>query len=287
MKILIDTDIGGDVDDALALAMALNTPELEIVGITNVYLGNAWRGSVTRNMLKTWGMEERIPVSAGAEKPLLGWWDDNHSLTVPESYGRFCGQELPYAPDMIVRLAKKYKHLTILAIGPLTNVALALAKAPEIVPEIQIVMMGGQIFSANPEWNIQCDPEAARIVLESGVKLTMVGKDVTDRCQFTREEVDSVWEAGNPRRQLLWQMMGEFTEKWGYLPILHDPLALAALIWPEVLTLENKQILIETRGEFTRGVTVDCSWGAGASVLVATDVNVPEFKRRVLEKLRQ
>ena len=74
-RILIDTDIGGDVDDALALAMALNTPNVEIVGITNVYLANAWRAGVTKELLRVYGREQ-IPVCAGAEKPLIGWWDD-------------------------------------------------------------------------------------------------------------------------------------------------------------------------------------------------------------------
>lgn len=286
-RILIDTDIGGDVDDALALAMALNTPELEIVGITNVYLANAWRAGVTHRILKTWGVDEKIPVTAGAEKPLVGWWDDNHSPAPLERYGCFRGEELPCAADFIVEAAKRYDDLTVVAIGPMTNVALALAKNPEIAKRIEIIMMGGQVFRAHPEWNIQCDPEAAKAVFESGVKITMVGKDVTDLCQFTKEEVEAVAAAGNPRSDLLGEMMEVFMGKWGYLPILHDPLAMSLLLWDDILTLEKKRILVETRGEFTRGVTVDCDWNDGAEVLVATDVNAAEFKRRVVELLRR
>ena len=286
-KILIDTDIGGDVDDALALVMALNSSELDIVAITNVYLANAWRAGVTHRILQTWGVDDRIPVAAGAEKPLIGWWSDDHHPRPLDSFGTFRGEELPCAADVIVQAAKQYEGLTIVAMGPMTNVALALAKDPEIAERVEIVMMGGQIDRAVPEWNILCDPEAARAVFESGARITMVGKDVTDRCQFTREEVDAISEADNPRSRLLGEMMAVFMEKWGYLPILHDPLAMSVLLWEDILILEEKRVLIETRGEFTRGVSVDCTWDDGAKVLVATDVRVQEFKNRVVEMLRK
>ncbi len=285
-KILIDTDIGGDVDDALALAMALNTPSLEIVGITNVYLANAWRSGVTKKILQTYGRED-IPVCTGAEKPLIGHWDESRIPNSAPDYGEYYGESLPHAADFIIRMAQQVEDLTIVAIGPLTNLALALAKAPHIAQRIRICMMGGQINRAHPEWNIVCDPEAARIVLESGAPITMVGLDVTNRCRFTREEVDMVKAAGNARSSMLGEMMETFIEKFGYLPILHDPLALSVLIWDDLLTLEEKKLLIETRGEYTRGVTVDCDWGEGAPVMVATDVRAEEFKRRVIELLRQ
>ena len=271
----------------MALVMALNSSELDIVAITNVYLANAWRAGVTHRILQTWGVDDRIPVAAGAEKPLIGWWSDDHHPRPLDSFGTFRGEELPCAADVIVQAAKQYEGLTIVAMGPMTNVALALAKDPEIAERVEIVMMGGQIDRAVPEWNILCDPEAARAVFESGARITMVGKDVTDRCQFTREEVDAISEADNPRSRLLGEMMAVFMEKWGYLPILHDPLAMSVLLWEDILILEEKRVLIETRGEFTRGVSVDCTWDDGAKVLVATDVRVQEFKNRVVEMLRK
>ena len=190
-RILIDTDIGGDVDDALALAMALNTPEIEIVGITNVYLANAWRAGVTKELLRVYGREQ-IPVCAGAEKPLIGWWDENRIPNSSPDYGEYRGEKLPHAADFIIRKAEETDDLVLLAIGPLTNVGLALAKAPHIAKRLRIFMMGGQLNKAHPEWNIVCDPEAARIVFESGADVTMVGLDVTNRCRFTRDEVDEI-----------------------------------------------------------------------------------------------
>lgn len=284
-KILIDTDIGGDVDDALALALALNTPDIEIVGITNVYLANAWRAGVTKRILKVYGRED-IPVCTGAEKPLIGWWDESRIPNSSADYGEFQGETLPHAADFIIRMAEQMEDLTVCAIGPLTNVGLALAKAPHIAKRIRVLMMGGQVTKAHPEWNIVCDPEAARIVFESGVPIHMVGLDVTNRCQFTPEEVDMVKAAQNPRAQLLAEMMEIFIQNFGYLPILHDPLALAPLIWDDILTFQEKRILVETGGQFTRGLTIDCDWGDGAAVQVAVDVDAAEFKRRMIDKLR-
>lgn len=285
-RILIDTDIGGDVDDALALALALNTPSVEIVGITNVYLANAWRAGVTKELLRVYGREE-IPVCIGAEKPLIGWWDENRIPNSSPDYGEYRGEKLPHAADFIIRKAEEIDDLILLAIGPLTNVGIALAKAPHIAKRLRIFMMGGQLNKAHPEWNIVCDPEAARIVFESGADVTMVGLDVTNRCQFTQEEVEEIHHAGNPRAERLGLMMEQFIKNFGYLPILHDPLALAALLWPDLLKLERKRILIETRGELTRGLTIDCDWGQGQEAWAATDVDVQGFKRRLIEVLKQ
>lgn len=285
-KILIDTDIGGDVDDALAIAMALNTKDIEIVGITNVYLANAWRAGVTRQLLKTYGRED-IPICTGAEKPLIGWWDESRIPNSSPDYGEYNGKSLPHASDYIIHMVETIPDLTVMAIGPLTNLGLALAKAPHIAEKMHIIMMGGQVNKAHPEWNIVCDPEAARIVFESGADITMVGLDVTNRCQFTREEVDIIKNTGNPRTDCLGQMMEIFIERFGYLPILHDPLAMSLLIWDDLVTLEKKQILIETAGNYTRGLTVDCDWGQGVPVMVATDVKVQEFKDRAIALLRQ
>lgn len=285
-KILIDTDIGGDVDDALAIAMALNTKDIEIVGITNVYLANAWRAGVTRQLLKTYGRED-IPICTGAEKPLIGWWDESRIPNSSPDYGEYNGKSLPHASDYIIHMVETIPDLTVMAIGPLTNLGLALAKAPHIAEKMHIIMMGGQVNKAHPEWNIVCDPEAARIVFESGADITMVGLDVTNRCQFTREEVDIIKNTGNPRTDCLGQMMEIFIERFGYLPILHDPLAMSLLIWDDLVTLEKKQILIETAGNYTRGLTVDCDWGQGVPVMVATEVKVQEFKDRAIALLRQ
>lgn len=287
MKILIDTDIGGDVDDAIALAMALNSPSLDIVGITNVYWDNTWRGKITRQMLDVFGRPD-IPVLAGAEKPLIGEWkagDMSPSAQPAEDLSDACRQTVPdeEACDFIVRKAREENDLTVVAIGPLTNLALALAKAPDIQSRIKIVMMGGQLEKAWPEWNILCDPEAAAIVFESAAPIVMVGLDVTNRCQLTREEMDQIGAAGNPRADLLYQMMTRFTKNFGYLPILHDPLAMSLLLWDDLVRLEPRHVLVETSGKHTRGVTVDAPENQGRKIMAAVDVKAASFKKRVID----
>lgn len=283
-KILIDTDIGGDVDDALALALALNSPELEIVGITNVYLANEWRTGVTKHMLKVYGRED-IPVRTGAEKPLIGWWDENRIPNSSKTAAPVDGEESAAACDFIVQMARAHEELTLVAIGPLTNVALAIAKAPDIVNRVNIVMMGGELDKAHPEWNIVCDPEAARIVFESGAKIHMVGLEVTNRCRFTKEDIERISQTGNPRTSLLGEMMELFTQNFGYLPILHDPLALSVLLWEDILTFAEKKVLVETGGQYTRGLTIDCDWGEGVPVQAAVDVKEALFKERLIGRL--
>lgn len=281
-KILFDTDLGGDIDDALALALALNSPdEIDITGITTVYLAAEWRAGVIRRMLETFGRTD-IKIALGAEKPLIGWWDDKREIAKP-AYGP--GVIETCACDYIIEQTEKHDDLTILAIGPLTNVALALAKAPHIAKKTKVVMMGGHIGRANPEWNIKCDPEAARIVFESGVPISMTGLDVTNRCRFNHDDIARIKAAGNIRTDLLSEMLEKFLKDFNFLPVLHDPLALSSLIWPDLLTFEEKTILIETQGEFSRGVTVDCSWKREPNAMAAVDVKAEEFKERLLSRL--
>lgn len=286
-KILIDTDIGGDIDDALALALALNSPELEVVGISTVYLGIPWRTNLTKNMLKVFGRGE-IPVAMGAAKPLNGWWDENRIPDSGKTFSRdlVTGQMLPCGCDFIVEQCEKYgKELTVVAIGPLTNLGLALAKAPHLAQNMDLVLMGGQVTKAHPEWNIVCDPEAARIVFESGARIRMVGLDVTNRCTFDMGDIDRIKRTGNPRTELLGEMLDKFLREFPFLPVLHDPLALSALLWDDLLVWEEKRILIETGGTYSRGLTIDCDWESDANALVAVDVKAEEFKRRLLERI--
>lgn len=286
-NILIDTDIGGDIDDALALALALNSPEVNVIGLSTVYLGIEWRTNLTKNMLKIYGREE-IPVAMGSGKPLNGWWDESR---IPDSGKTFSidlvtGRKLPCGCDYIIEQCEKYgKDLTLVAIGPLTNVGLALAKAPHIAENLKIVMMGGQVTKAHPEWNIVCDPEAARIVFESGAKIDMVGLDVTTQCTFTQEDIDYIKGIGNVRTNLLGEMLDNFVRQFPFLPVLHDPLALSTLIWDDLVTWEDKRILIETAGNYSRGLTLDCDWESGVNARVAVAVKAEEFKKRLLERL--
>lgn len=283
-RIVIDTDLGGDIDDALALSLALVSPEIEIVGITTVYLAAEWRARVIQRILKAYKRTD-LKIALGTEKPLCGWWDEKRPPDTGKAAPELEGVVTVPACDYLIEQVNKYEDLIILAIGPLTNIALMLAKEPQIASRTRIVMMGGQMNKAHPEWNIACDPEAARIVFESGIAVTMVGLDVTNRCRFTYDHIDRIKAASNERTDLLHEMILTFIEQFGFMPVLHDPLALAAIIWPELVTFEEKTILIETRGEFTRGVTVDCDWKHQPNAMAAVDVKVEDFIDNLLVRI--
>lgn len=269
---IIDTDIGGDIDDALTLAMALHSSAVNLLGITTVYIGNEWRCGIARQMLAAFGRED-IPVFFGAEKPLMGTWGEaspgaNHGV------------------DFIIRTARERK-ITLLVIGPMTNIGLALAMAPDIVPNVEIYAMGGMVTRAHPEWNILCDPEAAQIVLNSGARVTLVGLDVTERCTLSKEESIALVAGENSEMLFLQGEMHKFFSNFSFLPTLHDPLTLLCLLQPDVCTYEMKNIQIETCGEFTRGISVDQRYPENASIRVAVDVKVDVAKKEICRLVRE
>jgi len=283
-KIIIDTDIGGDIDDALAVSLALNSPELDIVGITTVFVDTTSRVKLTKKLLSLYDKPD-IPVIKGAEKPLIGDWDKNliplQAQAVKEDIDV---DENMNAIDFIVDTIMNSKDkITLIPIGPLTNIAGAIIKEPRLKEKTEICMMGGMYSQAFPEWNIYCDPESARIVFDSGIKITMVGLDVTLKCRLNRETLDKIFNFNSDKTRFLSEliMIWQEGDRERY-PILHDPLAVASFIDHSLVRKENMHIKIETRGEFTRGVTVvtDTPYGrkkGDSNVDVCVDVDSDRF----------
>jgi len=289
-NVIIDTDIGGDVDDALAIAFALNSPELDVKGITTVFVDVDRRTQLALELLEIFERTD-IPVAKGNERPLMGIWDP--SLTAYQASVVNSPKPLDckiHAIDLIIDLVMGEKDITLVALGPLTNIALAIIKEPRIIERTSLVMMGGTITGARPEWNFLCDPEAARIVFESGIPITMVGLNVTERCLLDEKSINKLRLANTKRTGFLVKLIDLFMDHFNRYPVLHDPLAVASLVWPELMEFQDKIIKIETRGEFTRGVSVDCTdiypvsdRRYNASVCVDVDEN--EFVKRFLERL--
>jgi purine nucleosidase len=244
--VLFDTDPG--IDDAMALAMLLNSPEIELVGCTTVF-GNAHTATTTHNALALLQIGGRtdIPVVAGAAAPIAS----NYHGPVPHIHGHN-GQgnaELPAlthkaldetASDFIYRMAQQYRgELVLLPVGPLTNIAQALSDHPDLVDLVsEVIVMGGNALcggNATPtaEANIFNDAEAADIVFGGSWKITMVGLDVTQQMLMTADT-----EQGSGHR-------GVF---------LHDPGAVAYLLAPELFTTKAWPIRVETQG-ISRGKT--------------------------------
>jgi inosine-uridine nucleoside N-ribohydrolase len=263
--IILDCDPGHD--DAIALMLAVASPELELVGVTTVS-GNQTLPKTTTNALRVLELVGRgdIPVHAGAAGPLVR---EQHVAADVHGESGLDGPDLPqpsttakeqHAVDFLAeQIRARDGKLTLIPTGPLTNVALLLALHPDARPE-RVVLMGGSIGEGNTtpaaEFNIWADPEAARRVFESGLNLTMIGLDVTHRALITdahKESLRGSGKVGHVAAELL-DFYGAFHK--GRYPDLdgspmHDPVCVAHVLLPD---------LVETRDAF---VQVDCGWEQG------------------------
>jgi purine nucleosidase len=284
-RVILDTDPG--TDDALAMLLAFNSPELRVEAIT-VVAGNMTADAGLENALKITSLAGRcdVPVAKGAIRPLLQelntgkFWNGANGLGGAELPPAKCKANAEFAPDLIIELVHKYPHqITLIPVGPLTNIAIAVAKDPAIVPLVkEVVLMGGGITGGNvtavAEYNIHSDPEAAAIVFNAGWPITMVGLDVTEITLVTDEDVarleskpgpETTFAAAVARFQIgTYQGTGIF-----HGGAVHDALAVGQAIDGTILKTQDMRVDIETEGKFTRGMTV-------ANRKNAIERNVPE-----------
>jgi inosine-uridine nucleoside N-ribohydrolase len=296
--IIIDTDIGDDVDDAYALAFALCSPELNLKAVTTVFGNVEIRTKLALKLLKTFGRED-VPVAKGVGKPLLErTFRARASEEIPNQAVVLAqGERLPkpspkHAVDLITSMVMDAQNeFTIVSIGPLTNIAMALMKEPRLKEKAKLVMMGGVVSKPQAEHNIRCDPEAARMVFESGIPITMVGLDVTTKCPLSQEDVSSLRKRGLATTDLLADMTSAFMENASarhgrkVYPILHDPLAVAVSFKPDLVKTQPMLVKVETRGEFTRGFTVAVSESEKPNAQVCVDVDSKRFIRLFMNRI--
>lgn len=272
-SIIIDCDPGHD--DAIALILALASPELKVEAVTTC-AGNQTPDKTLRNALRILTLLERqdIPVAGGALQPLL------RELIIADNVHGESGLDGPSLPDpdfapqaenaveLMARVLRASPHpVTIVATGPLTNVALLLAGHGALMAKIErIVIMGGAVMLGNwtpaAEFNIFVDPEAAERVFKSGIPLTMAGLDVTHQAQVMDEDIDRIRQLNNPVADVVAGLLDFFMlyhrqERWDFQGApLHDPCTIAWLLAPELFTSIERWVGIETRGEYTQGMTV-------------------------------
>ena len=303
-RIILDCDPGHD--DMMAIMLAAASDELELLGITTV-AGNQ-TGEKTfenaRKIINLLGLD--VPLARGADKPII-----RELITAPQIHGTsgLDGAELPgpdapyldcHAVDFIIDTVKSSKEkITLVPTGPLTNIGLALIKAPEIKANIkEIVLMGGAVYDSNmtpgAEFNIFVDPEAAREVFLSGLPVTMVGLDVTNKSLMSFEQAEEMTGWGGKISSLVGPLMRFFAQaNLDYFGIkgapIHDALTVATLVNPDVVEFENYFVDIETQGELTRGQTVADVYGVTGkepNCRVAMKVNNDLFMSIMMDAIR-
>lgn len=277
-RMILDVDTG--IDDAMAIFYAVRHPAITLEAVTTTY-GNIDTPTATSNSLKLLELfgASQVPVSRGVErsliKPFHGGAKHVHGgngigdVDLPEAAASTTGE---HASDTLIRLAKENPgELTLCPVGPITNVALAFAKAPEIAKLFRkVVIMGSTIIepgvhglpspNADPNWFN--DPEAAHIVLTSGADITLVGLDVTMPTLFTTAIMDEVAQRGDHAAQTLMRITRFYAAAYEtmYPGIggcsLHDPLAVAIAHDPSLATTFRSHVRVELHGELTRGETV-------------------------------
>ncbi len=306
-KIIIDTDPGQD--DAVAILVALASPdELEVLGITAV-AGNVPLELTQKNARIVCELANRsdMRVFAGCDRPL-----GRRLVTAEHVHGKtgLDGPSLPdpkmplqdeHAVDFIIRSLREAapKTIAFCPLGPLTNIATAFQKAPDIVPMVQeIVLMGGAYFEVGnitptAEFNIYVDPEAADIVLKSGIPIVVLPLDVTHKALVTNDRNDAFRNLNTPAGSAVADMTDFFErfdkEKYGSAGApLHDPCVTAYLLRPQLFSGRHINVMIETQSELTRGMTVADWWRVSERPPNATfigDLDADGFFELITERI--
>jgi purine nucleosidase len=310
-RMIIDVDPG--IDDAMAIFYAVRRPAIKLEALTTTF-GNTDTAIATDNALRVLELLGRpdIPVARGVERsfihPYVRRADHVHGsnaigdVELPEPAARATGE---HASDLIIRMTKENPgEITLCPVGPVTNVALALVKAPEIAKLLRkIVVMGSTLFHpgihgpAAPmvDANFANDPEAAHIVLQSGADITLVGMDVTMTTLFSAEMIDEVAREGDEAAKTLMRMTKFYVKAYTnmYPGIagcgLHDPLAVAVAEDPSLARTERMFVDVELRGELTRGQTIaDRRLTAVAlhNADVCMDIDRPRFLANFLAAIK-
>ncbi len=251
IPIILDTDIGTDVDDAFALAMAVREPEIELLGVTTVYGDVSLRARMARKLLNLLGRPD-IPVAAGLGQPLhdgknlyWGGWEGKGFLTPADT-------DLPYDPrpgvdlmrDLILQSSEK---VTLVGIGPLTNLGVLIRDYPDCHPKIkEIILMAGSLAEKDEEWNVQCDPEAARILLTSDLPIKLGTRHFVNQPWLTQDDRAKLAAEGDDVVQVLVRLFDTFlSHKTRTHSPMYDPVTLSMAFTDQFLPTETRSIHIK------------------------------------------
>jgi purine nucleosidase len=303
-RTIIDTDPG--VDDALAFLLALASPEIQLEALTTTQ-GNVTLEKATRNALSVMELAcaSHIPVAPGSLLPLvqpLRASAEVHGESgignskLPEPHAQPVSQ---HAVDFLIeRVLAEPNDITIFPIGPLTNIAMAIRKEPRFVKAVkELVIMGGAILehgNSTPlaEFNIYVDPHAAHIVFHAGIPIILIPLDVTHKCLLKQEHVDRLMKIDSPISRFIRDAMVVYldaSQQLGYeSSSLHDPLTLATIIAPELLTLKEYYVDVDISGGVSMGKTFADIMNVTkkpANMKVAMNVQGEEFIELFLQRM--
>jgi purine nucleosidase len=284
-SVLIDTDIGDDVDDAFGLALALRTPQLRVRGVTTVAGPVQARARLAQSILTAAG-HANVPVAAGSStmsdgragpdrfshQPLLEI--ENAKLRIENTEvlnSQFSILNSQFSTDLILACSHASTPLTIIALGPLTNVAAALERDPTLANRARLVAMAGKLGYPYPDWNLRCDPDAARRVLAAGMPITLVGMHVTLGAKMRAEQLRCLFADPDPLHVTLARCVLAWRTWKRRMPILHDALTVAVAIDPTLAHLRPRRVSVGWRGfSFARRTAVP-------NALVCTAVDLGRF----------
>ena len=309
IPIILDVDTG--IDDALAILYALRSPEAELLACGTVR-GNVDAVTAAENTLRVLEVAgAQVPVAVGCDQPLVepkadARWvhgDDGLGNTnLPPPRGRPTGE---HAVDQLLRLTRERPgEIVLVAVGPLTNLALAVAMDPQLPERVrQVVIMGGVAqppgnIGPVTEANIAHDPEAARAVFAAGWPLTMVGLDVTMKTLLSHEDAERLGRSDDPVARFAYRISQYYLDRYTYFLgrrhcALHDPLAVAVALDPSLVRTVDAYVEVETEGRYTRGMTVAdlrVRWNPEFTVAppncrVCLEVDAGRFLERFLQRL--
>jgi inosine-uridine nucleoside N-ribohydrolase len=307
-RIIIDTDPG--IDDALALLLALASPEIQLEAITTVS-GNVDVALTTRNALALLTLAGRtdIPVARGCKYPLVRQTVDAaqvhglNGLGDVEIPSPTCKAVEQHAVDLLIeKIMSAPGQITLVTLGPLTNIALAVRHEPRLIQAVrEVVIMGGALrvpgnVTPAAEFNIHADPHAAQIVFGAGWPLRLVSLDVTQRTILQRSQFSELAAQGGPvplfiERMVAFyfeQFLGQRQDESGFA--MHDPLCLAAAFLPELITWEAAYVAVELNGALTLGETIAYFHrpeAPAANMQVSIDVDAARFTQLFLERIKR
>lgn len=243
LKIIIDTDIGDDIDDAFALMLAAYSNAFEIIGVTTVYKNCDQRAKIVKTLLNKIGLNN-VPVYAGYDNPKIEpikvsdfeQIDADGKIVIPHFFKEMCQAQYSKgnAIDFIAKKVSEYPNeIMLVCIGPLTNIAAFSSKYPDCIAKVKkIIIMGGSSDRHRKEWNFRCDPEAAKTVINLNCIIRVIGINITEKCVLTSEYLERIRALKGDANEFVVRMMEKYISDYQNtrMPCMHDPLVIGTLI---------------------------------------------------------